>query len=952
MRSSSPTCSSARRSTATSWARPGSARRGRPAALAEIGALPLTEKRELKATCTPENPVGAHLCVEAVGDRPDLLDQRHHRDAELHPAHRRGSRQLGDGLGAQLLGLRAWSPASGSSAPTTPGRSSRAQRSRPSTGSASATSRSAPVTASGSLLAIEMLEPEAAVLTPSYASYLLEWAAERDVDLRGSSVRARARRGRARRRRASLPREARAGVGGEGHRGDGDRRHRPLALGRVRGPGRDAPRRPRLRPRRADRPRERRARSSSPTAPPASWCSPISATARRRCCASAPATTSSCGRAPAPAVARPPRALHRAHRRHADRARRQRLPLGRPRGRERLRARGERQHPRPAARSRRQAGAAASGHASSSPARSAGDEELADGDPRADPRACSSSRRGSSSFPGAALRGASTNRSSSSSEQVSDAQAPDPGRPPHHARRSRPADLDRLLGRRARDAVRVRAAEPRQPAREPPLLRPRRRAADHGLHQRGARRPTRAAPRPRSAASTTSRSRSRKATFDQAVERLDERGVRHSGVKDRGFMDSIYFEDPLGLLIELSAYRFEPPAGLHACRGAARGARDPRRPRRPPHRPGPPRRRDRGARRALASLALRRPLPQASLLTNGRPRRARSARLRPLAQGRTTRPARPEACASRVGRPRTAASRRLAASSASRSIPVSIPISFSIETRSSVAMFPVAPAGTGQPPISPKLDSNDSQPASSAASTFARPWPRVLWKWAVSSVPASASCAPVKKAATCTGFAIPVVSAKPISCAPAADQPAGELEHAPGLDAAFVGAAEADADHGGGAQALGAGAPDHPCELGERLLDGAVEVLAVVALRGREEAAHLLEAVRGARAPARARARSGRVRSPRRSQAARRRRAPARRRRAAGSPRGGRTRSARSARARCARARRSARSCRRSAISSGSFWNPSRGPTSRMRTRAGSSSFTSPPQYFHGYTVA
>jgi len=51
------------------------------------------------------------------------------------------------------------------------------------------------------------------------------------------------------------------------------------------------------------------------------------------------------------------------------------------------------------------------------------------------------------------------------------------------------------------------------------------------------------------------------ATFSQAVTRLDERGIRHSGPKDRGFMDSIYFEDPLGLLIELAAYRFEPPAG-------------------------------------------------------------------------------------------------------------------------------------------------------------------------------------------------------------------------------------------------------------------------------------------------------------------------------------------------------------------------------------------------------
>lgn len=51
------------------------------------------------------------------------------------------------------------------------------------------------------------------------------------------------------------------------------------------------------------------------------------------------------------------------------------------------------------------------------------------------------------------------------------------------------------------------------------------------------------------------------ATFAQAVERLDERGIDHSGVKDRGFMDSIYFTDPLGLLIELASYRFEPPSG-------------------------------------------------------------------------------------------------------------------------------------------------------------------------------------------------------------------------------------------------------------------------------------------------------------------------------------------------------------------------------------------------------
>ncbi len=52
-----------------------------------------------------------------------------------------------------------------------------------------------------------------------------------------------------------------------------------------------------------------------------------------------------------------------------------------------------------------------------------------------------------------------------------------------------------------------------------------------------------------------------RAVFSQAIERLEERGIGHSGVKDRGFMDSIYFKDPLGLLIELATYKFEPPQG-------------------------------------------------------------------------------------------------------------------------------------------------------------------------------------------------------------------------------------------------------------------------------------------------------------------------------------------------------------------------------------------------------
>jgi hypothetical protein len=50
------------------------------------------------------------------------------------------------------------------------------------------------------------------------------------------------------------------------------------------------------------------------------------------------------------------------------------------------------------------------------------------------------------------------------------------------------------------------------------------------------------------------------ATWHQAEERLKERGIEPA-LRDRGFMDSMYFNDPLGLLIELAAYRFEPPAG-------------------------------------------------------------------------------------------------------------------------------------------------------------------------------------------------------------------------------------------------------------------------------------------------------------------------------------------------------------------------------------------------------
>ena len=46
-----------------------------------------------------------------------------------------------------------------------------------------------------------------------------------------------------------------------------------------------------------------------------------------------------------------------------------------------------------------------------------------------------------------------------------------------------------------------------------------------------------------------------------AERNLSENGFANTGIKDRGFMDSIYFRDPLGLLIELASYKFDPPFG-------------------------------------------------------------------------------------------------------------------------------------------------------------------------------------------------------------------------------------------------------------------------------------------------------------------------------------------------------------------------------------------------------
>ena len=52
-----------------------------------------------------------------------------------------------------------------------------------------------------------------------------------------------------------------------------------------------------------------------------------------------------------------------------------------------------------------------------------------------------------------------------------------------------------------------------------------------------------------------------RATYTQVAQRLKERGIWNTGNIDRGFMDSIYFRDPNGQLLELACYKFVPPEG-------------------------------------------------------------------------------------------------------------------------------------------------------------------------------------------------------------------------------------------------------------------------------------------------------------------------------------------------------------------------------------------------------
>jgi phenylacetate-CoA ligase len=155
--------------------------------LADIGRLPLTEKQELKATATADNPVGTHLCAErsaivriystsGTTGTPSYIPLTARDLDDWVTGSARSYAASGIGAGQRIVSTYSAGPFVAGAAlasfdriglchiPVGTGNTERLVR------------------------AIELLRPEAAVLTPSYAAYLVEWCGERDIDLRSSSV--------------------------------------------------------------------------------------------------------------------------------------------------------------------------------------------------------------------------------------------------------------------------------------------------------------------------------------------------------------------------------------------------------------------------------------------------------------------------------------------------------------------------------------------------------------------------------------------------------------------------------------------------------------------------------------------------------------------------------------------------------------------------------------------
>jgi phenylacetate-CoA ligase len=165
----------------------GVASAGAAGGLADIAQLPLTEKGEIRATCTPDSPIGAHLCAtpseivriystSGTTGAPSYVPLTAADLDNWVTGSARSYAASGIAAGQRIVSSYNAGPFVAGAAlasfdriglchiPVGTGNTERL------------------------MLAVERLGPEAAVLTPSYAAHLVEWAAERNMDLPGSAV--------------------------------------------------------------------------------------------------------------------------------------------------------------------------------------------------------------------------------------------------------------------------------------------------------------------------------------------------------------------------------------------------------------------------------------------------------------------------------------------------------------------------------------------------------------------------------------------------------------------------------------------------------------------------------------------------------------------------------------------------------------------------------------------
>jgi phenylacetate-CoA ligase len=155
--------------------------------LAEISELPLTEKSELRETVTPENPFGAHLCA-LPAEIVRIYSTSGTTGTPSYIPLTAGDLEnwvTGSALSYAASGVRAGQRivSTYNAGPFVAG------------AALAALDRIGlchiPVGTGNTerlLKAVELLRPEAVVLTPSYAAYVVEAAAERALDLSESSV--------------------------------------------------------------------------------------------------------------------------------------------------------------------------------------------------------------------------------------------------------------------------------------------------------------------------------------------------------------------------------------------------------------------------------------------------------------------------------------------------------------------------------------------------------------------------------------------------------------------------------------------------------------------------------------------------------------------------------------------------------------------------------------------